>query len=293
MWYHLTADLGFPSKQRAGQKRLDGTPLVKPASGTKPGPIRQLHVDHSEKESAFLGAVQGSGDRSTSPASPHFREYVTQTERRETELAAAPSTTRTVFIDEVQRVPALLDGVQAIIDAHPRRFRFYYLAIRGNSYLEASNPVERIRVRTEIVLRLHAAIAAAAPAARRAADLVPDSHRRHRAERPIDAEQGHLGGDQRVIMPALVAAGRTRHRYLQSTSDRGGRHKRRRLHHRSPSRARNFATASGSSKAARTNARASGRTRSSASPSHTRSAMNESASLRLTMPRSMSSSQAA
>ena len=36
--------------------------------------------------------------------------------------------------------------------------------------------------------------------------VVPDSHRRHRVERPIDAEQGDFGGDQRVIMPALVAA---------------------------------------------------------------------------------------
>ena len=53
-----------------------------------------------------------------------FREYVTQPERFEAELAAAPSTTRTVFIYEVQRVPALVDGVQAIIDTHPRRFRF-------------------------------------------------------------------------------------------------------------------------------------------------------------------------
>jgi predicted AAA+ superfamily ATPase len=53
-----------------------------------------------------------------------FREYVAQPERLEAELKAAPSTTRTVFIDEVQRVPALLDGVQAIVDAHPRRFRF-------------------------------------------------------------------------------------------------------------------------------------------------------------------------
>lgn len=53
-----------------------------------------------------------------------FREYVTQPERLEAELGAAPSTARTVFVDEVQRVPALLDGVQAIIDAHPRRFRF-------------------------------------------------------------------------------------------------------------------------------------------------------------------------
>jgi uncharacterized protein len=42
----------------------------------------------------------------------------------EAELKATPPTTRTVFIDEVQRVPALLDAVQAIVDAHPRRFRF-------------------------------------------------------------------------------------------------------------------------------------------------------------------------
>jgi len=53
-----------------------------------------------------------------------LREYVTQPERFEAELGAAPSTTRTVFIDEVQRIPALLDGVQAIMDAHARRFRF-------------------------------------------------------------------------------------------------------------------------------------------------------------------------
>ena len=53
-----------------------------------------------------------------------FREYVAQPERLEAELRAAPPTIKTVFIDEVQRVPALLDGVQALVDAHPRRFRF-------------------------------------------------------------------------------------------------------------------------------------------------------------------------
>jgi uncharacterized protein len=53
-----------------------------------------------------------------------FREYVAHPERLETELQAAPPAARTVFIDEVQRVPALLDGIQAVIDAHPRRFRF-------------------------------------------------------------------------------------------------------------------------------------------------------------------------
>lgn len=53
-----------------------------------------------------------------------FRDYVARPERLEAELSAAPAAVRTVFIDEVQRVPALLDGLQAIIDAHPRRFRF-------------------------------------------------------------------------------------------------------------------------------------------------------------------------
>ena len=53
-----------------------------------------------------------------------FREFVTEPERLERELLAAPQTTRTVLIDEVQRIPALLDGIQAIVDGHPRRFRF-------------------------------------------------------------------------------------------------------------------------------------------------------------------------
>jgi predicted AAA+ superfamily ATPase len=53
-----------------------------------------------------------------------FRDYVSQPERLEHELLAAPAHIRTVFIDEVQRVPVLLDGIQALIDAGPRRFRF-------------------------------------------------------------------------------------------------------------------------------------------------------------------------
>lgn len=53
-----------------------------------------------------------------------FREYVTAPERLERELKAAAPAVRTVLIDEVQRVPALLDAVQAIVDALPGRFRF-------------------------------------------------------------------------------------------------------------------------------------------------------------------------
>jgi predicted AAA+ superfamily ATPase len=57
-----------------------------------------------------------------SPAT--FRDYVTYPERLEAELRAAGPEVRTVLIDEVQRVPALLDLVQVLLDEHPRRFRF-------------------------------------------------------------------------------------------------------------------------------------------------------------------------
>ncbi len=64
-------------------------------------------------------------DLSINLASPAiFRDYVAQPERLEFELRAAGSQTRTIFIDEVQRVPALLDVVQTLVDEQPRRFRF-------------------------------------------------------------------------------------------------------------------------------------------------------------------------
>lgn len=52
------------------------------------------------------------------------RPYVARPELLAEELAAAPKTTRLVLIDEVQKVPPLLDAIQAILDASPRRFRF-------------------------------------------------------------------------------------------------------------------------------------------------------------------------
>ena len=64
-------------------------------------------------------------DLSLNLASPRvFRDYASYPERLERELAAAPLTVRTVFLDEVQRVPALLDAVQVSIDESPGRFRF-------------------------------------------------------------------------------------------------------------------------------------------------------------------------
>jgi len=74
-------------------------------------------------KSTLLGSL--APDITLNLASPAtFREYVTRPERLEAELRAAPQAAKTVFIDEVQRIPALLDGVQAVIDAQPRRFRF-------------------------------------------------------------------------------------------------------------------------------------------------------------------------
>lgn len=57
-----------------------------------------------------------------SPAT--FRDYIRSPERLEAELRAAPASVRTVLLDEVQRVPALLDVVQVLLDERKRRFRF-------------------------------------------------------------------------------------------------------------------------------------------------------------------------
>ena len=64
-------------------------------------------------------------DISLNLASPRvFRDFVAHPERLERELLAAPPGAQTVFLDEVQRVPALLDVVQLVLDEHPGRFRF-------------------------------------------------------------------------------------------------------------------------------------------------------------------------
>jgi predicted AAA+ superfamily ATPase len=64
-------------------------------------------------------------DLSLNLASPStYRDYVAAPERLEHELAAAPRSVRLVFIDEVQRIPPLLDAVQVVLDEQPKRFRF-------------------------------------------------------------------------------------------------------------------------------------------------------------------------
>ncbi len=74
-------------------------------------------------KSTLLGAL--APDRSLNLASARtFRDYVTAPERLEAELRAAPSAIRTVLIDEVQRIPELLQSVQVLVDELPGRFRF-------------------------------------------------------------------------------------------------------------------------------------------------------------------------
>ena len=74
-------------------------------------------------KSTLLAALKP--DLTLNLASPStFRDFVRHPERLERELAAAPPSTETVFIDEVQRVPALLDAVQVFLDHRSSRFRF-------------------------------------------------------------------------------------------------------------------------------------------------------------------------
>jgi len=74
-------------------------------------------------KSTLLGALQPDLTLNFASATT-FRDYVAHPERLEAELRAAPARVRTVLLDEVQRVPALLDVVQVVLDANPGRFRF-------------------------------------------------------------------------------------------------------------------------------------------------------------------------
>lgn len=92
------------------------------------------HVSQGRRSLLLLGPRQvgkstllrGVGpDLAINLASPAvFRDYVREPERLERELRAAPTALKTVLLDEVQRVPALLDVVQVLLDEDPERFRF-------------------------------------------------------------------------------------------------------------------------------------------------------------------------
>jgi len=53
-----------------------------------------------------------------------YREYLTRPEKLADELRGMEKTARTVFIDEIQRLPALLDLLQVVLDERPERYRF-------------------------------------------------------------------------------------------------------------------------------------------------------------------------
>lgn len=74
-------------------------------------------------KSTLLGSMEPDLVLNLADPGAH-RRYVARPERLLEELNAAPASTRTVFIDEVQKVPALLDVLQVVLDAKPKRFRF-------------------------------------------------------------------------------------------------------------------------------------------------------------------------
>jgi uncharacterized protein len=98
------------------------------------GRLLKPRLDESKRNVLLLGPRQVGKStllRSLKPdliinlASPtEFGEYAKHPQRLEAELNAAPASVRTVLLDEVQRVPALLDVVQVLTDEHPKRFRF-------------------------------------------------------------------------------------------------------------------------------------------------------------------------
>lgn len=66
-------------------------------------------------------------DRTIDLALPsEYRTYLGRPQILERELAAAEPDVRTILIDEVQKVPEILDVAQAFLDRQPRRFRFLF-----------------------------------------------------------------------------------------------------------------------------------------------------------------------
>ncbi len=58
-------------------------------------------------------------------SSPERRRFETDPSAFSREVRALPNSVRAVVVDEIQKVPALLDEVQGLYDASPRRWQFY------------------------------------------------------------------------------------------------------------------------------------------------------------------------
>ena len=74
-------------------------------------------------KSTLLGAMKPDLVLNLADPGVH-RRYLAHPELLLETLEAAPTSTRVVFVDEVQKVPALLDAIQVVLDAKPKRFRF-------------------------------------------------------------------------------------------------------------------------------------------------------------------------
>ncbi len=167
-------------------------------------------------------------DLSLNLASPGvFRDYAGDPARLERELEAAPPDVGTVFIDEVQRVPALLDVVQVCLDLRPRRFRFL---LSGSSARKLRRGHANLLPGRVHVHRMHPLLAselgrdfdldralahgtlpgiyAEADDATRAADLRSYAHIYLREEIQSEALVRNVGGFSRLLDLAAASSGR-------------------------------------------------------------------------------------
>ena len=80
-----------------------------------------------------------------------FRDYVTYPERLEAELNALPQTKQTIFIDEIQRIPPLLDLIQVLMDQDPGRVPVFPVGLQcPQTQARTSQPPPRAHPRAPL-----------------------------------------------------------------------------------------------------------------------------------------------
>ena len=161
-------------------------------------------------------------------ASPStFRDFVSHPERIEHELLAAPPSIETVFIDEVQRVPALLEAVQVFLDRRPPRFRFLLSGssarklrrgqanlLPGRIHVHYLHPLLAVELGADFDLTRALAhgtlpgIYAEPDPATRAADLRTYADTYLREEVQAEALVRHVGGFARLLDLVAASSGR-------------------------------------------------------------------------------------
>ena len=201
------------------ERRLDRALHSSPRSVLLLGP-RQVG------KSTLLAALEP--DLSLNLASPGtFRDFVRHPERLEQELLAAPPSTATVFIDEVQRVPALLDAVQVFLDRRPPRFRFLLSGssarklrrgqanlLPGRVHVHYLHPLLACEIGADFELDRALAhgtlpgIYAERDPSTRAADLRAYADTYLREEVQAEALVRHVGGFARLLDLVAVSSGR-------------------------------------------------------------------------------------